>query len=267
MLDGEWVKGQGNALALIHGWGLNRRVWSSLSAELATVCRPLLLDLPGHGGTPVEPMFNSLKAWSDAAFASVPENSIWLGWSLGGMVALQAAIEQPRKVRGLILIATNARFCQSAAWPCAVQGQVLEGFATSLELDYLGTLTRFLALQARGDVHARDTVRVLRQQLAEGGQPDPKALCAGLSILRESDLVSRLEALTCPVLLIGGEYDMLVPEAALQRMAKNIPQAQLHIIKGAAHAPFISHREACVNAIMPFLKSLSRNEVEEPQRG
>lgn len=263
MLEQEWVAGRGSPMAFLHGWGLNRKVWSDVVAELATVCRPLLLDLPGHGQSSAGLARGTLPGWSEAALASVPAGSIWLGWSLGGMVALQAAIARPTQVRGLILVAANARFSQSPAWPCAVETRVLEGFSASLEQDYAGTLNRFLALQARGDERARDTVRMLRQQLAEGGIPQPKALRDGLTILREADLVAHLPQVTCPVLLIGGEYDNLVPLAALARMVDAFPKAELCIVKGAAHAPFISHREQFIAVVTRFVAHLPELDSTE----
>lgn len=261
MLDREWVADRGDPMAFLHGWGLNRQVWADLSPALSAVCRPLLLDLPGHGRSNAGPPLGGLQEWAEAVLASVPAHSIWLGWSLGGMVALQAAVSQPAAVRGLILVAANARFSQSKEWPCAVATPVLEGFASDLERDYQGTLNRFLALQARGDERARDTVRRLRRQLAEGGMPQPEALRGGLSILREADLVTNLPQVTCPVLLIGGAYDNLVPVAALERMAAALPAAELCIIKGAAHAPFISHPEEFIAVATRFAARLSEEKL------
>ena len=146
MLNSEWVAGQGTPMAMLHGWGLNRRVWADVSAELVPVCRPLLVDLPGHGHSKFMADACTLQHWASAASATVPAQSIWLGWSLGGMVALAAAAAQPEHVRGLILVATNARFAQGQDWPTAVETTVLEGFAASLEQDYQATLARFLAL-------------------------------------------------------------------------------------------------------------------------
>jgi len=261
MLNSEWVAGQGTPLAMLHGWGLNRRVWVDVSAGLAPICRPLLMDLPGHGHSEFVADACTLNDWSTAALATVPSPSLWLGWSLGGMVALAAAAAQPEHVRGLILVATNARFAQGQDWPTAVETTVLEGFAASLEQDYPATLARFLALQARGDERARETVRVLRQQLAEGGMPQPAALRAGLSILREADLTSALPQVRCPVLLVGGEYDNLVPMTALEIMAKALTKADLCIIKGASHAPFISHRDEFVSAVARFVAGIDVKEA------
>ena len=91
--------------------------------------------------------------------------------------------------------------------------------------------------------------------------PQPAALCAGLSILREADLVSVLPQVRCPVLLVGGEYDNLVPVAALEKMAKALSKADLCIIKGASHAPFISHRDEFVSAVARFVAGTDVKEA------
>jgi pimeloyl-ACP methyl ester carboxylesterase len=75
----------------------------------------------------------------------VPEGALWLGWSLGGLFALQAALTRP-DLRGLVLAASSPRFVAAPDWPRGTPASALAGFADDLRNDYAGTIGRFLAL-------------------------------------------------------------------------------------------------------------------------
>ncbi len=126
---------------------------------------------------------------------------------------------------------------------------MLAGFADSLERDYRKTLNQFLAIQAMGSERARDEIRVLRERLFDHGEPVLAALRGALSILQTADLRSSLPDIHHEALLVAGERDTLMPKAAAEKSVALMPHAQLALIEGAGHAPFISHPE-------PFLKSI-----------
>jgi pimeloyl-[acyl-carrier protein] methyl ester esterase len=117
-------------------------------------------------------------------------------------------------------------------------------------------LQRFLALQVKGSEAARETLRQLRQELAERPAPDPAALALGLDLLRDADLRARLPELACPSLWLFGERDTLVPAAVASSIAALLPQARVQAIPRAAHAPFLSHPAATTAALLSFLWEL-----------
>lgn len=80
-------------LVLLHGWGMNTGVWDALPSTLSADYRLHPIELPGHGGAAFSPDWRDLPDWADAVLAQAPEQAVWLGWSLGGLVALQAALE------------------------------------------------------------------------------------------------------------------------------------------------------------------------------
>ena len=243
--------GQGPDLVLLHGWGLHAGIWAGIEMQLAARFRLHLIDLPGHGLSAPPEAF-TLDSVCDLLVQHVPARAHWLGWSLGGMLALEFAARQPRRVDRLILLSSNPRFVATADWPQAMAAEVLEGFARGLEMDYAATLTRFLSLVARG---SPDTglLRQLRRAVAQAPAPAPGALRGGLRILREADLRPRLTELAPPALWIGGGRDTLVPIAALRRVQRENPQMQLKELPRAGHAPFISHPQEFVTAVLEFL--------------
>ena len=79
----------------------------------------------------------------------------------------------------------------------------------------------------------------------------------GLNILRTVNLRDKLQEVEAQTLIITGERDRLVPLAAAQLLAQGINQSQLQIIKGASHAPFISHQALFVSDVEKFLSRKS----------
>lgn len=227
-------------LVLLHGWGMNAAVWTDIADRLAQDYRLHLLELPGHGESPFRGE-ETLEDWARACLDKAPERACWIGWSLGGQVALQAALLAPDRVTGLLLTASVPRFVQGDDWPHAMPIGTLSQFAEALDRDYLGTIHRFLALQVRGSEQGMEVLRRLKGDLAARPQADPAALAAGLRLLRESDLRGRIASIPCPLAFLFGERDALLPIGVADDLAALIPQARIARLAGAAHAPFLSH--------------------------
>ena len=244
--------GAGPGLVLVHGWGMHGGVWDTVVGGLAQHFRVSRVDLPGHGRSGNIDGPYTLEGLAEVLAAAVDGPAMWLGWSLGGMALLELAARYPALVQRLVLVACTPRFVRKDDWPEALEANVLEGFAQELERDYRATLSRFIALQARGGERARDDVRRLRATLFEHGEPHPEALRGGLAILQKADLRVRLAAVSCPTLLIGGANDTLVPATAIEKTAQLLPDARVVLIPGAGHAPFLSHGVEFMQRVLRF---------------
>lgn len=257
-------------LVLLHGWGMNAAVWDGLPADLAAGFTQHRIELPGHGESPFPPLLGpgpgSLWRWADASLAAAPERAVWLGWSLGGLIAMAAALRAPKRVSGLILMTATPRFVRATDWTPAMPESTLDEFHTGLLADPTGTLARFLALQVRGSEHAREVLRTLRHELARRPAPDPAALALGLELLRDEDLRGPLPDIRCPALWIFGGKDTLVPPAVGARVECLMSQAQVQVIAGAAHAPFLSHPRETASAIHSFLEGLDQEPAVDPRK-
>jgi pimeloyl-[acyl-carrier protein] methyl ester esterase len=251
--------GTGPDLFLIHGWGLNGAIWSGVRTALEADYRVTAVDLPGHGRSPGGSF--DLDSASTALREAAPPQAHWIAWSLGGQLALHVAQSAPECIASLTLVAGSPRFVQSPEWPHAVPAAVLAQFLDELQRDYRATLNRFLALQVRGSTAAGDTLRTLRRQLFAHGEPDPVALAAGLAILRDTDLRPGLEDMSLPLQFIMGERDTLIPPAAAWACTARVSTAQLDLIAGAGHAPFLSHPRDFLAALRPFLPATQAREA------
>jgi len=248
------TQGQGPDLVLLHGWGLHGGIWEGIAPSLARDYTLHRVDLPGHGRSPNLDGEYNLETVARAVLASVPECACWLGWSLGGRVAMQAALLAPERIERLIAVAASPRFLAEpgSGWP-GVDPQVLEGFARGLEQDYRKTLQQFLSIQALGSERAKQEIRLLREGLFAHGEPVLAALRGALGILRSADLREQIAAIRCPTLFLAGARDTLMPVEAAQWSAEKIPGAHLRVVEGAGHAPFISHPEFFIQQVRQFL--------------
>jgi pimeloyl-[acyl-carrier protein] methyl ester esterase len=246
--------GKGPPLVMVHGWGLHSGIWATLMPRLHRHFRVTCIDLPGHGASRGWEAGFDMEAAVAAALDVAPRRAAWLGWSLGGQVALAAAAACPSRVARLVLAATTPRFVTGPGWPLGVTPEVLAGFSASLVADYRKTVGDFLALQVRGDRQATTLLRQLRETVFERGLPEPGALRSGLRVLAETDLRPLLPRLFQPTLVFSGQRDRLTPPEAGRRMAKILPGGQFHMSPSAAHAPFLSHPGEFTDRVTEFLE-------------
>ncbi len=244
--------GSGPDLVMLHGWGLHGGLFRPVIEPLAQQFRLHLVDLPGHGRSGVDDGDYTLSAIAEVIAKQVPHNAHWLGWSLGGRVALQAAADG-HAIDRLILVGSNPCFTQKVGWPHAMPQSELLQFAEALRSDYKQTLLRFIAVQSRGSERGREELRELRAELFDHGEPDPRALAGGLEILRSIDLRPLLAAIAQTTLVMHGDRDSLAPLPAAEFTAAQLPHGELKVIKGAGHAPFISHPAAFITSLEEFI--------------
>lgn len=244
--------GRGPDLVLIHGWAMHSGIFAPLVAALAARYTLHLVDLPGHGASrDYAPGALDPAACAHAIAAATPP-AAWLGWSLGGLVALRGALDRPGHVRALVAIAASPRFVVGADWPHGVGAETFRAFADGLGTSYHATIERFLALETLGSPEAQSELRALRQQVFARGEPDAAVLCDGLAILDTTDLRAELATLTVPSLWIAGRRDRLIPAGAMRWAAEHAPGGH-YLELAAGHAPFLSHAEAVADAVDAFL--------------
>ncbi len=247
------IRGQGPDLVMLHGWALHSGMWGPWLDDLAAVARLHLVDLPGHGRSRWPDGIHDLDGFSRAVFPFVPRGAALFGWSLGGMIAMALARRHPRHLRALLLVATTPRFVDGPDWEHGMRPEVFDVFAGGLAVNYRRTVQNFLALQTRGDERALDTLRMLRARLAEHGEPDPRALAAGLGVLRDADLRHELPRIDLPALVVAGEHDRLTPPEAGHAIAAAMPFARFRLIERTGHAPFLSHPAEVLAEVRGFL--------------
>ena len=247
--------GVGPKVVLLHGWGFNGAVWHPLIEKLKHEYEFSAIDLPGFGKSAEMACEYTPSSLADCIADVIEEGSIVIGWSMGGIIAQQLAVAYPEKVHKLILLACNAQFVANEQWPHGVKPIVLQSFSESLVEDYKVTLHRFLMLQARGGENMKETVREMKHRLFEHGEPDKKALLAGLQLLNETNFLDNLSKIQQQTLIMQGRLDALVPASSGVAMLDMLSSGERYLFDRAAHAPFISHVDEFADVLRAFTKS------------
>jgi len=250
--------GRGPPLVLLHGWAMHSGVWLPLLPRLVERYRVHCVDLPGHGYSAPLARYDvaALAGAVAAAVSALPDVGrtapVVLGWSLGGLVALEWGRILPAGVRALALTAASPCFVQRPDWPHAMAPVTLAQFGDEFAASYRRTLLRFLTLQVQGSEHGHAALASLRTHLFDRGEPERETLRAALALLATTDMRAVVSTIEIPALVVGGDRDTLVPSAALRWLAAALPRARLALVPGAAHAPFLSHPHAFVAALDRF---------------
>jgi pimeloyl-[acyl-carrier protein] methyl ester esterase len=244
--------GQGEALVMIHGWGMHSGMWMQARDLLSQHLELHLVDLPGMGYSKNLDIYN-LHSVAEEIAEAIPNNAYVLGWSLGGLIATKVALITP--IKKLILVGSTPCFVARDDWQQGMPSDVFESFFAGALQDYQGTMNKLLALIAMGSGNARATTKMLREALSFRPEPNQQGLLGALDILRTGDLRADLPSIETPSLLIHGVLDKLASLSAAEWTAKALPNAELIALPNAAHEPFISHPELFTQKVTEFLRA------------
>jgi 3-oxoadipate enol-lactonase/4-carboxymuconolactone decarboxylase len=241
------------ALLLLNSIGTDMSLWDSVLPYLRSEFRLLRMDMRGHGASDAPAGDYSLAMLAaDAAAvlnAAGIEQAAAAGVSLGGMVAMQLALDYPEKISALALICTSAQM-DAAAWDTRIGIVRTEGTAAIAEIAVGRLLSPAYAAQ-----HPE-----IADGLKRGISAQPNAGYAGAgAAIRDMALGGRLEAISVPILVVTGESDISTPFAGHgDRLLVELPNAT-HIPLASAHLPPIEAPGALAAALRQFL--LPRQEL------
>jgi pimeloyl-[acyl-carrier protein] methyl ester esterase len=197
-----------------------------------------------------------LDGYVENLLAQAPRGrSFWMGWSLGGMVAMQLARRHPYRVEALILLAANVRFTSAPDWPCGVPADDLRAISALLHrTDAATTLRYFARLVGRGAPEPQRVQQQLQTSIGAGSTPTSATLSAGLELLSDADLRTTFAHLSQPTVVIVGDRDPLVPASAADHMRALNPRLQTVTVHGAGHGLPVTHPEAVFEAATKLVR-------------
>lgn len=259
MVDQVWAEvcGTGEDIVVLHGWGLNANIWTPIVSALSQQGRLTRIDLPGYGESPwPQGEAITFTKLCELTLSALPERSHLIGWSLGGLVATQLALQAPERFSSLTTVASSPYFpAEPPNWP-GIEPSILQQFGKQLSKDFRRTVERFLALQSLGSPHAKADVKAIKEWLFSKPMASVEVLDAGLDMLAQTDLRQQLKHIEIPFFRMYGRLDALVParvDAAVQELA---PHSQSYIAPQCSHAPFISDPDAFLAAWSAFFASV-----------
>lgn len=239
-----YEKGAGPPLVLLHGWAMSAAVYREMAETLCDDFRLLIPDLPGHGESAppsqcvLGDIADDLACWLE----SVEQSPMALvGWSLGGMLALELASTSRLAIEKLVLVATTPQFTLSDAWPFGLPSAQVHALSRNLRRRFEVALGEFFALTFAGEEISPERLREIRRfAVYQGCLPDREAASKYLDLLASQDQRDLVASVEQPTLVIHGDLDNITPVAAARKLAGMLPQGSLLEYPGVGHAPFLS---------------------------
>ncbi len=247
-------------LVMLHGWGINAAIWNPLIPELEAEFELHIIELPGYSASPIDKPEMSLAEITDYVLQQAPDQAIWVGWSLGGTIAVNAALTHPERIKKLQLICTTPRFLACTDWEHGVQKEAFEKLAIGFQGDYAKALQSFLRLQLYQTDRAqqrifRQLAKELTAQLIAYHTPSVATLQNGLAILANTDLRDQIPNLTIETQIIAGKNDTIVPLGASHFLNENLISPHSFIELETGHLPFLESTKRYIEALKQFSKT------------
>jgi pimeloyl-ACP methyl ester carboxylesterase len=233
---------------LIHGLGGHAEDWRNLAPWIKAAHRRVYMpDLPGFGRSD----------WPKDFSYSIPDQATAMvgfmdalglkrvdlaGWSMGGWVAQQIAIDHPDRVASLMLF-DSAGLHQQPAWNVALFTPT-----SAAQLDQLDALLMPHPPQVPAFI-----ARAMLRQSREHAWVMHRAMDSMLTGKSTTD--DELPKLKMPALLAWGSEDQIIPLAEGERMHKLIPQSELVVVKGCGHLAPIQCADRMGSKVEQFLKN------------
>jgi pimeloyl-ACP methyl ester carboxylesterase len=251
-------RGSGPALLLIHGMFGDHRDWEPVLEPLAARYRLLAVDLPGFGDSEKPDGDYTAERFVTAldglrADLGIHRLSV-VGNSFGGVVALLYTLARPEHVERLVLVSSGGFHRYSRREKLFHSARLSEVALRSLSPPVQGALLRALFINP-----SEASERYIQKQNDKLSRPDypeyVRAAASSIRLVMNTYLLDRVSEIECPVLLVWGEQDVVVPieeaRAALERMR----DARLVVLSHCGHAPQLDCPERFVSTLDDFLET------------
>lgn len=241
------VRGEGQPVLLLHGWGANIKLFDGLMNLLATKYRVYALDMPGFGGSEEPPCPWCVDDYTDFVLYFIEEQGIkeatLLGHSFGGRVIIKMLSRQNLPFTPLRVILVDAAGIKpKRKFKNVVKVRVFKMSKWVLSLPPVKKLYP-------------DALETLRKKngSADYNAASPLMRQCLVRVVNE-DLTHLLPNIKVPTLLVWGENDMDTPLKDAQLMEKLIPDAGLVTLKNAGHFSFLEQQYTFHKVIASFMK-------------
>lgn len=246
-------QGEGPAVVLIHGVGLDHTMWQSVTRQISHAHRVLRYDIIGHGRTPKrqEPLSFDILArqLEDVLHACGTAQAALVGFSLGALIAQAFTLAHPSRVSKLVLL--NSAYARNPKQQAGI-------------LSRLDQVERHgVASNVKASIDRWFTAAFQREQpeqigLVEGTirSNDLQGFLAAYRLFAQSDRVfeGRLHEITVPTLVITGADDIGSTPAMSRAIAAQIEQAELDIFAGAKHMLPVENSDKLSKELIRFLR-------------
>jgi 3-oxoadipate enol-lactonase / 4-carboxymuconolactone decarboxylase len=246
------VDGTGDPVVFINALGTDMRLWDAAAAELMGDAMLIRYDKRGHGLSSAPPAPYTIEDHALDLNALLDALSIdrvvLVGISVGGLIAMQLALQQPERVRRLILCDTDVKIGTSEGWDARITAVRAHGLSEMSA----GILERWFAPSFKKAHPAlwEGCQHMLSRQPVEGYI----GTCAAL---RDADLGESISKLAMPALVMVGRDDVSVTVESARALAERLGAA-FHVIENSGHLPPVEQPTDVARRIRAFLYAEDR---------
>ncbi len=266
-------------LVMLHGFGCDSRVFSSIGTKLSKDHDVLMVDLPGHGQTKEKFGDFSFSAYTilHALDQYLGEPYSLLGWSMGGQIALEMYKQTKKRwemrdarcekqeskckcghdhehehahsdITSLILVSSTPKFVASDDFPFGMNKAVFSKFRKGLKDHPEKTMNDFYNLVFSDNEDASLFLSSIQTQT-----PSQQTLLECLKSFERFDGRNILPAVNVPTLIMAGDGDEVIDPKASLYLSQEIKSSSLKMFRGAGHAPHLTREKEMIDEISKFL--------------
>lgn len=248
-------EGSGPPVLLLHGLLMDRSMWDTQIDELKDHYRLVAIDAPGHGESAGVALGIDFWRYADMVAAICDQLGIgaayWCGQSMGGFTSIRAAMSLPERVKGLVLIDTQAHEedrDKLAQYEAFLQVALADGVSEDLA-------SILVTLLFSGTYAAKPESETWRKKLMSADIEAEHAIVR--AVFDRDDVHDRLGEIRCPAVVIHGLEDIAIEPERGEELAR-VLGAPYVPIEGAGHASPVEEPEPVTAAIREFLDSQQR---------
>jgi pimeloyl-ACP methyl ester carboxylesterase len=222
---------EGPPMLALSGWIGSWEDWADTLSALSEQWRTISYDHRGSGATIAPAESITFGRLVDDVFAVMDayevERCMLAAMSMASAVALGAALREPERVSGLVLVD-----------PLDLRGGARESdpFLVAMQNDYPATLARFI--DACVPEPASDHIKRWGRQILDRASQEAAVVLYRMAL--SVDLRSQLDFVTQPTLIIHGDADMIAPIEGARWLSRALPNAKLAVLEGTGHVPIMT---------------------------
>lgn len=257
-------EGSGQPLLLLHGLGSSVPDWEHQIPAFAQHFRVIAPALRGHGRTDKPKGPYSIGMMSDDAFGLLDALDIRschvLGFSMGGAIAFQMAVDSPKRVRTLVILNSQPSF-EVDHWRKHLFVLVRIAMARIIGMERMSRFVAKKLFPGPGQAHLRE------KMISRHGKNDPDVYLAAVNALKGWTVKEWIGGLHMPTLIVAADEDYTSVEEK-QAYVSELPNARLEVIDDSRHASHIDQTERFNEVVLEFLLAHAAGDEQdmEPEK-
>jgi 3-oxoadipate enol-lactonase len=248
-------QGTGEPIVMVHGLGGSIFDWVMQIPFFSKYYRVVAIELRDHGESDKWHGSYDFKMFSDDVTKLVEKlklgKAIFFGFSLGGMIVMQLALDHPDKIKALVLVDTAYGLTEEtmkAGQEMASMSQKMSGKELSIATMKFNYTPEFI--ESHPDI--------FEQAIKISDARDPSSTFREAQGLVTFNVRERLKEISTPTLIVNGEDDPIIPVSIAKYLKEHIKGAKLLILSKGRHMAIIEKGEEFNKAVLDFLRGIKR---------